>query len=63
MARIFAARHNSPGSSTVVFTVSLLDRFAANTLSSLTSHTAERQAVKTFVRVHISTLNNIDMQA
>jgi hypothetical protein len=31
MALIFAARQSSPGSSTVVFTVSLSVRFAANT--------------------------------
>jgi hypothetical protein len=55
MALIFAARQSSPGSSTVVFTVSLSDRFAANTLSSLAGHTAERQEVKTFVRVHTFT--------
>jgi hypothetical protein len=47
MALIFAARHSSPGSSTVVFTVSPSVRFAANTAAKFTVYTATRQDVCT----------------
>jgi len=63
MARIFAARQSSPGSSTVVFTVSLSVRFAANTSSSVSSHTAQRQDTKTVNRVHTFTSTLLHMQA
>ena len=63
MARIFAARQSSPGSSTVVFTVSLSVRFAANTESSVSTHTAKRQDSKTVKRVHTFTSTRIHMQA
>jgi len=63
MALIFAARQSSPGSSTVVFTVSLSVRFAANTSSSVTSHTAQRQDTKTVNRVHTFTSTLLHMQA
>ena len=62
MARIFAARQSSPGSSTVVLTVSLSVRFAANTLSSVSTQTAKRQDSKTALLVHTFTSNCFDMQ-
>ena len=62
MARIFAARQSSPGSSTVVFTVSLSVRFAANTDESVSTHTARRQDSKTVNRVHIFTPTRLNVQ-
>ena len=62
IALIFAARQSSPGSSTVVFTVSLSVRFAANTLSSVNAHTVERQETKPVIRVHTFTRTLFDMQ-
>src|SRR5688572_1373017 len=63
MARIFAARQSSPGSSTVVFTVSLSVRFAANTLSSVDAHAAARQEANPVIRMHTFTSTHLYMQA
>ena len=58
MARIFAARQSSPGSSTVVFTVSLSVRFAANTVRSLSVQTAQRQHGKTRAHNYTNAYNH-----
>jgi hypothetical protein len=63
MARIFAARQSSPGSSTVVFTVSLSVRRAATIGGSVSSLTAQRQDVKTIQLLHTFTPKRIHMQA
>ncbi len=62
MALIFAARQSSPGSSTVVFTVSLSVRFAATTVCSLSTQTAQRQDINPVIRLHSFTSRHLHMQ-
>jgi periplasmic divalent cation tolerance protein len=62
MARIFAARQSSPGSSTVVFTVSLSVRLAATTGSSVPIITAQRQDVNAVMFLHVFTPIRFNMQ-